>query len=198
MNDIVQEVSEQTGDVELERITKEQVLILLNAAANDLGFAGIITGITDNEALSAGAGTLIIVPASFTYIHDIWGGTGFATWIPHSHWSFQIVSSAPNILFDSEQQDVTSGSVQLNGHRRPTNTYTLGSGTIDVGFEAFLRMRTSAYAAQQLAQIAEGAASSNLENISVKAMQSSNEMLGLLNQQPHFRPQRYSRAVPLR
>lgn len=198
VNDLIQEVSEQTGDVELERITKEQVLVLLNSAARDLGFAGIITGITDNESLSASSGGLIVVPSDFCYIHDIWGGTSFTTWIPHNHWSFQIVSSAPNILFDSEQQDISAGSVQLNGHRRPTNTYTLGSGTVDVGFEAFLRSRTVAYAAQQLAQIADGAAASNLEGISSKGMQSSNEMMTLLANQAHFRPQIYSRAVPLR
>ncbi len=198
VNAIVQEVSEQVGDTELERITKEQVLILINAAARDLISYGLVIGITDNTSLSAGSGSLIIVPASFVYIHDIWGGASFQTWIPHSHWSFQIVSSAPNILFDSEQQDVSSGTVQLNGHARPSASYALGAGTIDVGFEAFIRVRTVSYSAQQLAQISEGAAAANLEGISTKSMQESNELLQTLGAQAHFRPQHYSRAVPLR
>ena len=198
VNTIVQEISEQVGDTELERITKEQVLVLVNAAAHDLLGYGLVTALTDNESLSAGSGTLIVVPAGFAYIHDIWGGTSFTTWMPPSHWSFQIVSTAPNILFDSELQSISSGLIQLNGHARPTTAYALGSGTIQVGFEAFIRVRTTAYVAQQLAQISEGAAAANLEGISNKAMQESNELLQTLGAQAHFRPQRFSRAVPLR
>ncbi len=198
VNGLIQEVSEQVGDTELERVTKEQIVVMLNAAAHDLIGYGLVTALTDNESLSAGAGTLIVVPAGFAYIHDIWGGTGFATWMPHSHWSFQIVSTAPNILFDSELQSISSGSVQLNGHARPTAAYAFGVGTIQVGFEAFLRVRTVSYAAQQLAQISDGAAAASLEGISTKAMQESNELLQTLGAQAHFRPQRYSRAVPLR
>lgn len=198
VNDLIQETSEQVGDTELERVTKEQLLILLNAAARDLVGVGIVISLTDNESLSAGSGSLIVVPAGFCYIHDIWGGTSFRTWIPHSHWSFQIVSSAPNILFDSEMQSISSGSVQLNGHARPSNAYSLGSGTIDVGMEAFLRVRTVAYAAKQLAQISEGTAAASLESIGNLAMTESDQLLQFLGAQDHFRPQHYSRAVPLR
>ncbi len=173
-------------------------MVLINSAAHDLLGYGLVTGLTDNESLSAGSGTLIVVPAGFAYIHDIWGGTTFKTWIPPSHWSFQIVSTAPNILFDSELQSISSGTIQLNGHARPTTAYALGAGAIQVGFEAFIRVRTTAYAAQQLAQISEGAAAANLEGISNKAMQESNELLQTLGAQAHFRPQRFSRAVPLR
>ena len=198
VKEIVQEVSEMIGDTELERITKEQVLILINASARDLIGAGLVIGLTDNESLSAGSGSLIVVPTKFAYIHDIWGGTSFQTWMPHSHWSFQIVSSAPNILFDSELQSISSGSIQLNGHARPTTGYLISATAVDIGFESFIRVRTGSYAAQQLAQISEGAAAANLEGISNKAMQESNELLQLLGTQPHFRPNRYSRAVPLR
>lgn len=198
VNDLIQEISEQVGDTELERVDKSQLLVMLNASARDLVGYGIVIGLTDNESLSAGSGTLIVVPAGFVYIHDLWGGASFQTWIPHSHWSFRIVSSAPNILFDSELQSVTSGSVRIVGHARPSNAYSLGSGTIDVGMEGFLRVRATAYAAKQLAQISEGAAAANLEGIGGAAMQESLELLQALGAQAHFRPNKYSRAVPLR
>ena len=197
VNQVVGEVSERVGDIELERITKEQLLVLINAAARDLLGAGIVIGLTDNESLTSSSGALSIVPASFAYIHDIWGGTSFRTWIPQSHWSFQVVSSAPNILWDSELL-ATSSTVQLNGHARPNAAYALGSTSIDTGMEAFVRERASAYAAKQLAQVAEGTPAANLEGISNSAMAESTVLLQLLGAQAHFRPHRYSRAVPLR
>ncbi len=197
VNQIVGEISERIGDIELERITKEQLLVLVNSAAEDLVGAGIVIGLTDNESLTSSAGGLSIVPASFAYIHDIWGGTSFRTWIPQSHWSFQVVSSAPNILWDSELL-ATSSTVQLNGHVRPSAAYALGSGTIDIGMEAFIRERASSYAAKQLAQVADGGPAANLESIANSAMAESTVLLQLLGAQAHFRPYRYSRAVPLR
>ncbi len=197
VNTIIGDVSERVGDVELERITKEQVLVLINAAARDLIGAGIVIGITDDESLTSSSGGLSVVPASFVYIHDVWGGTSFNTWIPWAHWHFRVVASAPNILWDNELL-VTASAVRILGHRRPNNTYTIGSGVIDIGMEAFIRERVTSYAARQLAQQAEGTPAQNLENIAGATMGESDQLLQLLAAQAHFRPNKYSRAVPLR
>jgi hypothetical protein len=190
-------MSERVGDVELERITKEQCLVLINVAARDLINAGIVIGLTDSETLSATAGSDSVVPADFAYIHDIWGGTSFYTWIPWSHWSLRVVSSAPNIHWD-DQLLVTTGTVRVQGSRRPNDSYAIGSGSIDTGMEAFIRERAASAAARQLAQQAEGATAQNLEAIAAATGGESDTLLQLLAAQPHFRPALYARAVPLR
>lgn len=206
VNAVIGEISERVGDFTLEQITKEQVLVLINAAARDLIGSGLVIGLQDDESLTIGAATYeYAVPASFTYISNIFEETGAATgiytnWVPWQRWQLKVgLTGVPVIWFDDQLFTVNAGRrLRLLGHRRPNDAYTIGTGEIDTGLDAFIRERATAMAARQLSISVEGAEQGALENIAGICWASSEALLRTIAAQEHFQPKRYARAVPLR
>lgn len=203
VNSLIGEISERVGDIELERVTKEQVIVLINAAARDLRGAGIVLPI-DNETLETVAATYeYAVPATIAYIFELWLESAVANQydrrILRNQWILRLVGTTPTLIFDSDLFTiVATRNIKIVGYQRPTDTYVIGTGNIDEGFEAFIRERATSYAARQLSESAEGQAQATLENIATATWQESVNLLAALAQQPDFLPRRHSRHVPLR
>lgn len=206
VNDIIGEISERLGDVELERTTKEQVIELLNAAARDLRGMNVVIPLQDDESTTIATATYeYAVPGSFAWVHDIFEETGVGTgnyfnWVPWQRWRLkQGGANVPTLWFDDQLFTINAGRrVRILGHARPTDAYVIGTANIDEGLEAFIRERATSMAARQLSQPAEGAVQSALENLAATTWQNSEELLRAIMVHENYRPRRYSRAVSVR
>lgn len=123
-------------------------------------------------------------------------------WVPWQRWQLKVgtAGGVPALWFDDQLFTVNQGRrLRLLGHRRPNDSYVIGVGAIDTGLESFIRERATAISAHQLSEhTTDDAARAVLERIADNTWQESEERLRTILAQPHFRPSRYSRTVPLR
>jgi len=134
---------------------------MINLAVQDLGAAGWLLPIVEDESIVFVANTYEYnVPADFAYIRslryedDTVTPSTYDYEIPKMHWRLAyIAADTPAIVFDSRLYTFTAGDhLKVVGQKRPTE-YTSDSDTIEAGMESFIRERAIAYTARTLAMM---------------------------------------------
>ncbi len=125
----------------------------INRSAEDARGSGWLVHLEDNEATEFADNTWeYAVPATFAYVNslrvedDTFTPSMWDQHIPHAFWEIRINASSPTFYINTRWALPQSGTLmKVIGQQRPS-LYTAITETVDLGMEAFLSQRATAYA----------------------------------------------------
>jgi hypothetical protein len=200
IDELRSELAHHIQDPASQLVSRAQLLAFINSAAWDAANEGWLLNIQDESLTLSASDYEYNVPSGLAYIHEIWqeSTTGTAVYddfIPWHQWEIVLdAAGSPAIHFSRESFTIVATiDLRIKGQTRPTSEYSAGTDNIDTGMESFIRERSTAYAARNMAR-QSGPHAQSMAALEESAFQTSELMLA--QQAELFRPKRYSRVVP--